>query len=202
MWQRLERKISFLCLFVYLFIFFLPFAFLVFSFLLFLLSAFFSIRIFPSAFSHPHPPSAGIRSAFYRHPLVTCFMEEMSYVFSFNFFFHCPLTFTLHWWPLAFPILSPSLQNFHVVPPTKKMSPLFLSLALDLYCPFSRWASLAYRLLSLFLSFSCSIFRICCNKRKKNLCITLWWKKKDNKRNTGNFKKTELKKFRSPPYLF
>ena len=29
---------------------------------------FFSIRIFLSAFSHPHPPSAGIRSAFYRHP--------------------------------------------------------------------------------------------------------------------------------------
>ena len=49
-WQRLERKISFLSLFVYLLIYF------------------FAIRIFLSAFSHPHPPSAAIRSAFYRHP--------------------------------------------------------------------------------------------------------------------------------------
>ena len=46
----------------------MPSAFLVFFLLLFLLSAFFSIRIFLSAFSHPHPPSADIRSAFYRHP--------------------------------------------------------------------------------------------------------------------------------------
>ena len=44
-----------------------------------------------------------------------------------------PLIFTLHWWPLEFFILS---QNFHVVLP-KKMSPLFLSLALDLCRPFS-----------------------------------------------------------------
>ena len=51
-WQRLERKISFLSFFVYLFIYF------------------FAIRIFLSAFSHPHPPSAAIRSAFYRHPLI------------------------------------------------------------------------------------------------------------------------------------
>ena len=65
MWKRLERKISFLCSFVYLFI--LPSAFLVFFFLPFLLSAFFSIRIFLSVFSHPHPPFADIRSAFYRH---------------------------------------------------------------------------------------------------------------------------------------
>ena len=120
MWQRLERKISFLnCLFVCLFFFFFfcyPHVSFFFFFLLFLLSAFFffpsaffyphfpirirhpqvsgprftdtpaclvffflltffairvfffSIRIFLSAFSYPHPPSAGIRSAFYRHP--------------------------------------------------------------------------------------------------------------------------------------
>ena len=49
-------KKDFFPLFVYLFI--LSSAFLVFFFLLFLLSA----------FSHPHPPSADIRSAFYRHP--------------------------------------------------------------------------------------------------------------------------------------
>ena len=34
----------------------------------------------------------------------------MSYVFSFTFF-SLPLIFTLHWWPLAFPILSPPLPN-------------------------------------------------------------------------------------------
>ena len=37
-------------------------------------------------------------------------MEEMSYVFSFTFF-SLPLIFTLHWWPLAIPILSPPLPN-------------------------------------------------------------------------------------------
>ena len=42
-----------------------------------------------------------------------------------HFFFPLPLIFTLHWWQLAFPILSPPLQNFHVVLPKKKMSPLF-----------------------------------------------------------------------------
>ena len=36
-----------------------------------------------------------------RNFLVTRFMEEMSYVFSFTFF-SLPLLFTLHWWPLAF----------------------------------------------------------------------------------------------------
>ena len=67
MWQRLERKISFLnCLFVYFVIFFLLSTFLV-----FFLVTFFVIRIFfPSAFSHPHPPSVGIRSAIYRHPAI------------------------------------------------------------------------------------------------------------------------------------
>ena len=59
-----------------------------------------------------------------RNFLVTRFMEEMSYVFSFTFF-SLPVFFTFLWWPLAFPILSLPLQNFHVVFPTKKMSPLF-----------------------------------------------------------------------------
>ena len=35
-------------------------------------------------------------------------------------FFLLPLIIILHWWPLPFLILSPQLQNFHVVPPTKK----------------------------------------------------------------------------------
>ena len=40
-------------------------------------------------------------------------------------FFLLPLIFILHWWPLAFLILSPPLQNVHVVLPTKKMFPSF-----------------------------------------------------------------------------
>ena len=51
--QRLERKISF---FFYLFNFFLPSAFL----------AFFPFLIHVI---NPRPPFAGIRSAFYRHPI-------------------------------------------------------------------------------------------------------------------------------------
>ena len=44
----------------------------------------------------------------------------------------------------------------------QKMSPLFLSLALDFCRPFSWWASLACRLIVLFsLSFPCSTFQIC-----------------------------------------
>ena len=73
-------------------------------------------------------------------------------------FFSLQLIFTLHWWPLAFLILSPPLQNFHVVLPTKKCLLCFLSLALDLCRPFSRWASLACRLLSLFLCLSLALY--------------------------------------------
>ena len=72
-------------------------------------------------------------------------------------FFSLPLIFTLHWWPLAFLILSPSLQNFNVVLPTKKVSFRFLSLALNPCRPFSRWASLACRPLSLFLRLSLAL---------------------------------------------
>ena len=71
-----------------------------------------------------------------RNFLVTRFMEEMSYVFSFTFF-SLPLIFTLHWWPLAFLILSPLLQNFFVVLSTKKKCLLcFFFSALDLCRPF------------------------------------------------------------------
>ena len=58
----------------------------------------------------------------------------MSYVFSFTFF-SLPLIFSLHWWPLAFLILSPPLQNFHVVLPTKICLLWFLSLTLHLCRP-------------------------------------------------------------------
>ena len=40
-------------------------------------------------------------------------------------FFSLPLIFSLHWWPLAFLIFSPPLQNFHIAIPTKKSSLLF-----------------------------------------------------------------------------
>ena len=64
-----ERFLSFVCLII---ITFCHPHFSFFFLLLFLLSAFFFlIRTFLSAFSHPHPPSAGIRSAFYRHPFGT-----------------------------------------------------------------------------------------------------------------------------------
>ena len=81
----------------------------------------------------------------------------MSYVFSFTFF-SLPLTFTSHWWPLAFLILSPPLQNCHVVLPTKKCLLSFLSFALDLSRPLSRWASLACRPLSLFVCLSLALY--------------------------------------------
>ena len=54
-------------------------------------------------------------------------------------------------------ILSPLLQNFHVVLPTKTCLFCFLSLALDFCRTFSRWA-LACRLLSFFLSLSLALY--------------------------------------------
>ena len=74
---------------------------------------------------------------------------------SWSHFFHCH-SFS-PWWPLAFFIFSPPLQNFHVVLPTKKCL-LYLSLALAVCRPFSRWASLACRLLSLFRCLSVSLY--------------------------------------------
>ena len=53
------------------------------------------------------------------------FLEEMSYVFSFTSFSHTAAHFTLHWWPLAFLMLSPPQQNFHVVLPAKNVSFVF-----------------------------------------------------------------------------
>ena len=72
-------------------------------------------------------------------------------------FFSLPLIFTLPWWPLAFLILLPPLQNFHVVLSTKKCLLCFKFLAPDLCRPCSRWASLACRLLSLFLGLSLAL---------------------------------------------
>ena len=76
--------------------------------------------------------------------LVICFMEKMSYVFSFTFFHGCWFSPCIGGRSL-FLILSPPLHNFHVVLPTKKYLLSFLSLALDLCRLFSRWSSLACR---------------------------------------------------------
>ena len=65
-----QRFLSLIVCLIILLFFLLPSIFLVFFLLtFFVMRIFFSIDIFPSAFSHPHPPSAGIWSAIYRHPL-------------------------------------------------------------------------------------------------------------------------------------
>ena len=52
-------------------------------------------------------------------------------------FFSLPLIFTLHWWPLAFLILSPTLHNFHVVlPPKNCLGLCFLPLRSKSLSPF------------------------------------------------------------------
>ena len=79
-------------------------------------------------------------------------MEEMSQVFSFTSHISLPLIFSLHWWPLAVPSLSPSLQNFHVVLPTKSISFVsYLSLQISV-------ALFLCRLLSLFLCLSLTLY--------------------------------------------
>ena len=97
----------------------------------------------------------------FRNFLVTRFMEEMSYVFSFTFF-SLPLIFFLHWWPLAFLILSPLLQNFHVVLPTKNCLLCFfhLSLQISVAVFLVEFTSLPSTF-SFSQSFSSSIFHIC-----------------------------------------
>ena len=71
-------------------------------------------------------------------------------------FFSLPLIFTLHWWPPAFPILSPPLQNFHGGLPTKKCLLCFLSLALDLavalFLVELRWPATYFLFFSVFRS--------------------------------------------------
>ena len=74
-----------------------------------------------------------------------------------HFFSHCR-SFSA-WWPLAFLILPPLLQNFHVVLPTKKSLLCLLSLALFLVE--LRWP-VAY-----FLFFS--VFQICGHDNKSKL---------------------------------
>ena len=77
------------------------------------------------------------------------------------FFFPLPLIFTLHWW-LTFLILSPPLQNFHVVLPTQKG---LLSFIISRSRSLSPFFSLSFAGLpptfSFPQSFSSSIFQIC-----------------------------------------
>ena len=78
----------------------------------------------------------------------------------------------------------------------KIMSPLFF---VSRSRPLSPFFSLSFAGLpptfSISLSFCCSIFQICCNKGKKKTCaLRCDEKNKDNKRNVGDLKKTELKK--------
>ena len=95
-----------------------------------------------------------------RNFLVARFMEEMSYVFLFLFLFYCR-SFSPCIWLVAARIshFATTATKFSCCSSNKKMSLLcFLSLALDLCRPFSRWASLACRLLSLFLCLSLALY--------------------------------------------
>ena len=76
----------------------------------------------------------------------------MSYAaFSFTIF-SLPLIFILHWWPASISHFLIAVTKFSSCSSNKKMSPFsFLFLALDLGRSFPRWATLACRLLSLFL---------------------------------------------------
>ena len=87
-----------------------------------------------------------------RNFLVTRFMEEMSYVFLFTFF-QCR-SFS----PCIGSHFFTAATKFSCCSSNKKMSPLFLSLALDLCRHFSRWASLPCRLLSRFLCLSPALY--------------------------------------------
>ena len=86
----------------------------------------------------------------------------------------------------------------------KKMSALFF---ISRSRPLSPFFSLSFAGLpptfSFSLSFSCSIFQSCCNKRKKKLVhYVVMEKKRIIREMPGILKKLSLKKFRSPPYLF
>ena len=90
-----------------------------------------------------------------RNFLVTRFMQGMSYVLSFIFFFTAA-HFHLSWWPLAFLIFSPPLQNFHGVLPTKKCLLRFLlSLQISILSHFFlddlRWSAAYFLFFSVFL---------------------------------------------------
>ena len=87
---------------------------------------------------------------FQKSPSYT-FMEELLYVFLFTFF-STALIFTLV--AASISHFLTAATKFSCCSSNKKCLLCFLSLALALCRSFSRWASLAYRLLSLFLCLS------------------------------------------------
>ena len=89
-----------------------------------------------------------------RNFLVTRFIEEISYLFLFTLFFHCR-SFS-PWWPLAFLIFSGA--KFSHFSSTKNCLLCFSSLSLALCRAFYPLASMACRLLSLFLCLSLSLY--------------------------------------------
>ena len=96
-----------------------------------------------------------------RNFLVARFMEEMSYVFSFTFFFTAA-HFHLALGAASISHFVNAAKNFQVVPETKKMSILFFisrSRSLSPFCLLS-FAGLPPTF-SFSLSFSCTIFQIC-----------------------------------------
>ena len=101
---------------------------------------------------------ARLRHETSRNFSVTQFLEKKSYVFSFTFLM--PVIFTLHWWPQAFVTTATkcSCCYSHTKKKEKCFLRFFLSLALDLCLPFTRWASLACHLHSLFLCLSLALY--------------------------------------------
>ena len=95
-----------------------------------------------------------------RNFLVTRFMEEVSYVFSFTFL-SLPLIFTLHWVATSISDFVTAATKFSCSS-NKKISPLFFISHSRSLSPFF---SLSFAglppTLSFYLSFSCSMFQIC-----------------------------------------
>ena len=89
----------------------------------------------------------------FRNFLVTRFMQGCR-TFYRSFCFSLPLIFTFHWWPLAFLIFSPPLQNFHGVFPTKIVYLVFSSRRRSLLSFFLdelRWPAAYFLFFSVFL---------------------------------------------------
>ena len=108
-----------------------------------------------------------------RNVLVTRFVEEMSFVFKFTSFFHCPY-FHLALVTISISHFVTAATKFSCSSSNKKMSPLFVISR-------SRPPTFFFS-----LSFSSFKFQICGNKRKKSCALRFNGKKKDNKRNAGH----------------
>ena len=99
-----------------------------------------------------------------RNFLVTRFMEEMSYVFSFTIFFFTAAHFHLALVAASISYFVTAATKFSCCSSNKKMSPLFF---IPRSRPLSPFFSLSFAGLppafSFSLSFSCSLFQICGN---------------------------------------